>query len=137
MIGIQCAWDDAEKTVIRMEFGDYWDWDDFNQALAEAGNMIREVKHQVDIVTYMRVTTPMPDGNPDVNIEAAIQNLPKNVGIHVMVGGNALMNRALKILSHSYEYLTGRFLQSRTEGEAYRLIARNRPEIYDPFECIA
>lgn len=137
MIGIRCAWDDVEKTVIHMYIGDYWDWDDLKQALDEAAKMMREVSHQVDIMTIMRTTTPMPDGNGLDSIKAGIAKMPKNVGIHVMVGGNVLLNRMLRVLSNSYDYLTGRMIQSTTVGEAYRIIARNRPEVYDSFECVA
>ena len=54
-----------------------------------------------------------------------------------MVGGNILINRTLRMLSHSYTCVTGRLLQTNTLGEAYRMIARNRPEIYETFDFVA
>src|SRR5215213_8265083 len=95
MIGIHSNWDDDEKTVIRLYVGDYWDWDDLNTAMDEVGAMMLEVGHQVDVVTIMRPTTPLPDGNAMYNIRTAIKRLPINAGIHVMVGGNVLSNRSL------------------------------------------
>ena len=137
MIGIQSGWDDSEKTVIRMYIGDYWDWDDLSTAMDEVGVMMREVSHQVDVVTIMRPTTPLPDGNAMYNIRSAILRLPRNAGIHVMVGGNILTNRTLRMLSHSYACMTGRLIQSPTLGEAYRVIARNRPEVYEAYDFVA
>jgi len=55
----------------------------------------------------------------------------------VMVGGNILCNRSLRMLSHSYTCMTGRLFQTTMLGEAYRIIARNRPEIYESFDFVA
>jgi hypothetical protein len=54
-----------------------------------------------------------------------------------MVGGNILTNRTLRMLSHSYACMTGRLIQSHTLGEAYRVIARNRPEVYEAYDFVA
>lgn len=136
MVGIQYAWDDSERTVIRMYVGDYWDWDDLKAAIEGISNLIREVSHQVDITTIMRPTTTLPEGNPTYYIKNAMTVLPLNAGIHVMVGGNILINRTVRMLSHSYTCMTGRFFQTNTLGEAYRIIARNRPEVYETFELV-
>lgn len=135
MIGIQSGWDDSEKTVIRMYIGDYWDWDDLYAAMDEVASMMLEVTHQVDVVTVMRSTTSLPDGNAMYSIRNAIVRLPRNAGIHVMVGGNILSNRALRMLAHSYSCMTGRLFQTEKLGEAYRTIARNRPEIYETYDA--
>jgi hypothetical protein len=137
MIGIQSAWDDSEKTVIRMYIGDYWDWDDLNTSMDKIGDMMREVDHQVDIITIMRPTTPLPDGNAMYSIRNAIRRLPRNAGIHVMVGGNILSNRSLRMLAHNYACMFGRLFQTTLLGEAYRIIARNRPEIYEELDYVA
>jgi len=42
---------------------DYWDWDDLNVAMDNVSAMMSEVRHQVDVITVMRPTTPLPDGN--------------------------------------------------------------------------
>jgi hypothetical protein len=137
MIGIQSNWDDSEKTVIRMYIGDYWDWEDLNAAMDEVSTMMMEVSHQVDVITIMRPATPLPEGNALYNIRNAIRRLPSNAGIHVMVGGNILCNRSLRMISHAYACMTGRLFQTNILGEAYRTIARNRPEINESFEFVA
>jgi len=40
---------------------------------------------------------------------------------HVMVGGDILSNRTLRMLSHSYACMTGRLFQTTMLGEAYRI----------------
>lgn len=137
MVGIKCVWDDSEKTVIRMYVSDYWDWDDLNSAIEDMTYMIREVQHQVDVLTIMRPTAKMPSGNITHYLKDAIVRLPRNVGTHIMVGGNILCNRALRALSHRYTCMTGRLLQTNSLGEAYRMIARNRPERYEEDELVA
>ena len=131
MVGIKYAWDDSEKTVIRMYVGDYWDWDDLKIAIDGIADLMREVEHQVDVVTVMRQTAQMPMGSANDHLKAMIVRLPRNVGMHVMVGGNTLCNRALRSLAHTYSFMTGRLLQTNSLGEAYRMIARNRPERYE------
>ena len=137
MVGIQYAWDDGEKTVIRMYVGDYWDWEDLRTAIDGVGELMREVDYQVDIMTIMRPTTALPEGNATYHIKNAMTTLPLNAGIHVMVGGNILINRTVRMLSHTYTCMTGRFFQTTTLGEAYRVIARNRPEIYEAFDLVS
>lgn len=137
MIGIQYAWDDVEKTVIRMYIGDLWDWDDFASAMDGIASAIREVEHQVDIISVMRTNAPVPDGNIFQHLKDALARMPRHVGVHVMVGGNPLCNRSLRMLTHSYRCMTGRLFQTNALGEAYRIIARNRPEVYDAFDAVA
>ncbi len=137
MIGIQYAWDDIEKTVIRMYVGDYWDWEDLNTAIDGMAALIQEIGHQVDVITIMRPTTDLPSGNATSHLKQAIARLPRNAGTHVMVGGNVHCNRALRMISHNYSCCTGRFHQTNTLGEAYRMIARNRPECHESYELVA
>jgi hypothetical protein len=136
MVGIQYVWDDEEKTVIRMYIGEYWDWDDLKAAIENISTLMSEVNHQVDIITIMRPTTAIPEGNISYYIKNMATLLPLNVGIHVMVGGNILINRSIRMLSNTYACMTGRFSQTSTLGEAYRIIARNRPEIYEAFDLV-
>ena len=131
MIGIQTNWDDSEKTVLCMSIGDYWDWDDFHAAINAISAMMLEVTHQVDVVTLMRPTTALPDGSGMYIIRNALVRMPRNAGIHVMVGGNVLLNCTLRMIANSHACMTGRFFQTRSLGEAYRTIARNRPELYE------
>ncbi|MBI1282100.1 MAG: hypothetical protein GC179_28495 [Anaerolineaceae bacterium] len=137
MIGIQYAWDDSEKTVIRMYVGDYWDWDDLKMAMDGISDLMNEVYHQVDVITIMRPTTAIPEGNPTYHIKNAVTLLPANAGIHVMVGGNILINRTVRMLANTYACMRGRFFQTVGLGEAYRIIARNRPEIYEAFDMVS
>lgn len=137
MIGVETSWDDNEKTVIRMYIGDYWDWEDFHRAIDTMACMMQEVRHQVDVVTVMHPTVSLPDGSAMHHIRNAIVRLPRNAGIHVMVGGNILTNHTLRMISHSYACMTGRFFQAHTIGEAYRMIARNRPELYEALHSVA
>ena len=85
----------------------------------------------------MRPTTALPEGNPTYHIKNVMTLLPLNAGIHVMVGGNILINRTVRMLSHSYTCMSGRFFQTNTLGEAYRIIARNRPEVYEAFDLVS
>ena len=137
MVGIRYAWDDEEKTVIRMYVGDYWDWEDLHAAINGISDLMREVDYQIDIMTIMRPTTALPEGNASYYIKTAMTTLPLNAGIHVMIGGNILINRTVRMLSHTYTCMAGRFFQTTTLGEAYRTIARNRPEVYETFDFVS
>lgn len=131
MIGIQCSWDDPENTVIRVYVGDLWDWDDLNDAVKCMAEMVASVTHQVDFITVMRSSSQMPDGNVMLNIRDAFKLLPRNSGIMVMVGGTTTGNLTLKMLARSYQCMMGRIFQRDHLADAYRIIARNRPEVYE------
>lgn len=131
MIGIRYGWDDPENTVMRLYVGDLWDWDDLNEAISNVAIMVASVEHQVDFIVVMRPRTPLPEGNAMLHIRNAIKLLPRNSGILVMVGGNMIGNQTLKMLARAYQCLMGRIFQRDHLADAYRIIARNRPEAYE------
>ncbi|MEZ4670543.1 MAG: hypothetical protein R3E39_21765 [Anaerolineae bacterium] len=131
MIGIRCAWDDPENTVIRLYIGDLWDWEDLSEATKKAAMMVASVEHQVDFIIVMRSSGSVPEGNAMLHMRDAIKKMPRNGGIMVMIGGNTIINATLKMLARNYQCMTGRIFQRDHLADAYRIIARNRPEIYE------
>jgi hypothetical protein len=134
VIGFRYDWDDLGHTVIRMYVGDLWDWDDFQVAMAGAFNLMHTVSHQVDLVTIMRSSTTPPDGDITTHLVGAVDAMPENSGVLVMVGGNAVVNFTLKQIAATYPPMMGRFFQTEALGEAYRIIARNRPEVNEDID---
>jgi hypothetical protein len=131
MIGIRYSWDDPENTVIRLYIGDLWDWDDLSEAMTNVANMVASVEYQVDFIVIMRSSTPLPEGNAMLHIRNVAKLLPRNSGILVMVGGNTIGNRTLKMLARNYQCMMGRIFQRDHLADAYQIIARNRPEVYE------
>jgi len=137
MIGFRYGWDDPEYTVIHATMGQYWDWDDFHEAIDGIASMIQSVDHQVDIIVVMRPTTPIPEGNALRHLKTGFLNLPSNTGIHVLVGANILTYRVLRKLTRRYTSMQGRLLVTSMLGDAYRIVARNRPEVLELDNCVA
>lgn len=134
MIGFRYDWDDQGHTVIRMYVGDLWDWDDFEVAISGVFHLMQTVAHQVDLVAIMRSSTTPPDGDLTAYLVATVNAMPENAGLLVMVGGNAVVNFTLKQIAATYPPMMGRFFQTEALGEAYRLIARNRPEVNEDID---
>lgn len=137
MIGIRYSWDDPENTVIRLYIGDLWDWDDLSEAMITIAAMVASVEHQVDFIIVMRTSSQMPGGNAMLHMRDAMKSLPRNSGILVMVGGNTTGNLTLKMLARSYQCMMGRIFQRDHLADAYRIIARNRPEVYEDDMLVA
>ncbi len=131
MLGFKVVWDDPGHTVIRLYVGEYWDWADLLHATHEIVKLMTSVKHQVDIISIMRPSAAVPDGDVIGHLRQIIEAMPGNSGIHIMVGGNVFINSALRELSRCYEPVMGRLFQADSLSVAYRIIARNRPEVYE------
>jgi hypothetical protein len=103
MAAITTAWDDDEKTILRVTYHLGWSWDDLEGNLTIEEEMLNSVDHKVDVIADFRGTR-LPPG--------AISRLPKiaqsppythpNSGAVVMVGSPAFMREVVGVYKRVY-----------------------------------
>ncbi|HLV34584.1 MAG TPA: hypothetical protein VKY59_05715 [Spirillospora sp.] len=88
---VEFAWDNDEKTVVRVVATMPWNWNDFHKAMRRASFLLDTVQHDVDLLIDLRQSVKLPAGalghirslgaaihpnNPD---RAAILGLDKSI----------------------------------------------------------
>jgi hypothetical protein len=89
----QLNWIDSEKTILDINLGDKWDWNDFDVARYRSFEMIRGVSHKVDIIIHDNAPNePLPRGNALKHMQSALKALPHNVDL-IAIQANDLITK--------------------------------------------
>ena len=95
---INVAWDNAEKTVIRL---DYYEpissWEEYQEAVKESYEMAKTVSHTVDFI-HNSQNAKMPEGNVIAQIRRAINASPANIASVLMVVSNDFARRVMEVV---------------------------------------
>ncbi len=95
---ITVTWDNAEKTIVRLDYADpVKTWDEYHAAVAESNALAQTVSHPVDLI-HNPGATKMPPGNALMQISRAMRAQPDNVGSIYMVVKDSLARRILETL---------------------------------------
>ncbi len=60
-MGIQVAWDEPHRAILRFTFQGTWSWDDLFDALAAGFDLMDTVDHAVALLFDLRATTFLPE----------------------------------------------------------------------------
>ena len=120
---IDTYWDDAEQTIIRMDFSLPVSWEMFDAAIDRVVQLADSVKHRVDLLGNAG-TVPMPPGSPIPHMQRAFKMIPVNIGIIVSPTLNPFARAILSTVARMY--VGNRFQPAQSLDHAYRLIAASR-----------
>ena len=125
-MSITVNWDNDDKTVIRYDFADKWDWADFRAATVEAFALTRSVPHRVDSISNFHLGANLP---PDALFQFSriMKVAPSNRGTTVIVGGTTFINNLVSIFSKIYKPLGKRLLIASTLDEARTKLSEPAP----------
>lgn len=59
---VEFAWDNDEKTVVRVVTVMPWNWNDFHKAMRRASFLLDTVHHDVDLLIDLRQSVKLPAG---------------------------------------------------------------------------
>ncbi len=121
-------WHDPEQTIIRTEYSGAWTWDDFHVAVETAVDMMKSVPDRVDLIVAPQPNSVMPHTTADPHLKRAIQMLPPNFGIQVIVTRNAWSRAMASIFTKLFSNgaYKGRLYFAASVEEAEKLIQRDR-----------
>ncbi len=105
---MRVSWYDAEQTILLCQGEGVWTWDDFHDGNARVVELAKSVDHRVDLIYYRPPGTRPPAGANLKHFRTALDSMPSNVQLHVLVGDdNVLMQTTLNFFFTLY----GRFLE--------------------------
>jgi hypothetical protein len=120
---IDVKWDDAEQTIIRMDYSPPVSWEMFDSAMNRVVHLADSVNHRVDLLGNSG-TVPMPHGSPIPHMQRAFKMMPVNIGVIVSPTLNPFARAILSTVAHIY--VGDRFQAAKSLDHAYLLIEAHR-----------
>jgi hypothetical protein len=128
-MGVSVQWDDAEKTILRYDYGGKWTVEELYAAASEAKKLIEVegTQHKIAVIINMQNSSALPASAMTHGKRLMTMPLP-NVDFQVVVGANmfvrTLANTATKVYGQFGRKITTQFAQ--TMDEARSVIAKQR-----------
>ena len=118
-MGIRAAWDNRERTIVRLDFEGSWDWNDYRHTIKTAAIMMTEVSHQVDLIFNMNFSGILPS-----DVQRILNVLPLNSGVIVITGQHALVTAIAAMFRRVYVRLPNRVTVAGSIEEARAILLR-------------
>lgn len=127
------SWDNAEKTIVRMEISGAWTWDEMNRAFNESTAMLDSVNHIVYQIVDMSQSQHTP-GNFIPNARNLMKRRHPRLGIAVFVGANAMVIGLWRMFARVYTIIAREqnftFVGTLDEARALIVEARQRKMVH-------
>jgi hypothetical protein len=117
----QLRWYNDQHTAILRTLLPGWTWDDYEKSYLEAFDMIKTVKHTVDLVADYEDSPEAPpsEGGMMSEFSKVWSERPKNLGLFILVGAGdfhkSMAEVFLKTFADSSDSV--RFVTSRVEAD--------------------
>jgi hypothetical protein len=99
---IDVVWDDEAETIIRWNFSDPWNWQEFRAAFEKSMEIGGHLPYRVDVIPYLANSRiPVPTGALG-EFNRIARTTPKNVGLVVITGGNVLTRTIIDLFTQVY-----------------------------------
>jgi hypothetical protein len=120
---IEVRWENDEKTVLRQHFRSHWTLVDYDDSIRQLWAMIGEVDHTVHIITDSQHSISHVSALILDHFRWALDTMPKNVGLMVIVADNHCKAAVLfdLVVQHRRE-VARRTVRVTTLDEARRAI---------------
>ena len=120
-MSIHITWDNTDRTILRWDFEQGWDWDEMRSAAAAAEMMITQSAERVSMIHNALSSCDVP--RLPQRFKQRPLDLPARVGMIVLVGDNPTMSSLLTLFLRAFQSLNSRLATASTLEEARRIIA--------------
>lgn len=124
---ITVAWDNEEKTIVRVTYSGRWTWEEAYTIPAKIRTLIAGLDYEVATIHDMRDANFLPSGAITHTRDILSKPLDK-VGLVVLIGNSRFIEAMYQIFKKLYPRIVEQmnFRLVMTEAEAYRLIESAR-----------
>lgn len=129
-MGIYVEWDNEDRTVLRYTYEDFWSWDEFYSASAQARSMLETARHEVNTIVDMRSSTVMPRGMLAQARRALDQACHSNQGLIIGVGVNRFLETMYEFARQAHPDILEQIniVLAPTMEDAYQILDQQRAE---------
>ena len=125
-MGISVAWDNEEKTALRLDFEGPWPWVEYDTAVDTASAMIESVGRAVDVIHNLLAGPNLPPDKPLLHLRRMVHLLSKNTIFNVVVGGAPTVQAALPMFFQVFAEVGQRFTFAPSLDAARATLAKRR-----------
>jgi hypothetical protein len=100
-MSVSVTWDNDQHTILRFQFGDYWEWDEFQAAIKESQGLLASVNHIVDVIADLQ-HSPFVPTETLARLAYVGSSSPINLGNIVLVGSNSFAKTTLAVFRTFY-----------------------------------
>jgi hypothetical protein len=119
-MAISVAWDNEEKTILRLDFAGKWNWYGYEMAVGEAFGMMESVNHGVDFIFNMQTGEALPEG-ATFYIKRTLELAPNGYTAIVIAHADASTEATVALFCRIYKKLGDRLAAARTLDKARAL----------------
>ena len=101
-MAIVTRWDNKKKTVILLEFESEWNWDELEEAVQRADQLIGSVDHFVDLIIDLEGTAIPRDVLTAAKTLLASGDARPNEGARVVVGANGAIRTIYQTIQKTF-----------------------------------
>jgi hypothetical protein len=122
-MSVNVTWDNAEQTVLCFQFGDYWEWNEFQSAIQESQRFLASVGHIVDVIADFH-DSPFVPTEALARLAYIGSPSPINLGSIVLVGSQAFSTTTLAIFRTFYGNMAQAFEVAHSMERGRALLAK-------------
>ncbi len=101
-MAIVTRWDNKNKTVILLEFESEWTWNELEEAVQQADNLIGSVGHHVDLIIDLEGTSIPRDFLTAAKSLLSSGEARPNEGARVVVGANGAIRTLYQTIQKTF-----------------------------------
>jgi hypothetical protein len=116
-MSITVQWDNQEHTLLRWDFVEPWDWDDFLAAQKASNDLISSVPHTVHIIGDVSRSHHLPTG-AIARFRTYKRDDPPNAGRVVIVGASTYIRTIVETFRGMFPKTGGNFTFANSLDEA-------------------
>jgi tRNA A37 N6-isopentenylltransferase MiaA len=120
-MAILLDWLDDEHRILCYIFEGRWTWEEFQTVSRRAIAMIQSVPHHLNSIADFSRSASLPPQD-FVNVRNAMNQIPPNLDLVLLVGGSLLAEGLIKAFSQVYHSIGSHFVVTRTLVDAILMI---------------
>ncbi len=118
------SWENADKTVLRVNLGRGWTWQFFDSLIDSAFGLIRECPYPVALIIHDEEPGwQMPHGMALAHFRRSAELLPPNISLLCVVAADRFTHAMITLLGSFNRDVREKVAVVRTLGEAHTLFA--------------
>lgn len=122
-MSVSVTWDNDQQSIIRFQFADGWEWNEFHAAVQDAQDLLATVGHVVDIIADFQ-HTPFVPTETLARLAYVGSPSPINLGSIVLVGSKEFSTTTLAVFRSYYRTVAQSFEVAHSVERGRALLAR-------------
>lgn len=123
-MGISVAWDNTDRTILRMVCEGYWTLEEFYDANRQLISAMNSTPHQVHVILDTMHSRAVPKGFMTALRGLRLNSTYPNMGLMISIGNNAFVRAFVNLFLKIHPKKAADFLMAGSEEEAYEILSR-------------